>query len=307
MIVLRNKVYAFEEREYAIPSIRRRIRWIIGKARTKAAERLINANNVEVDAQQAHLRMLKVLPPVKNPKVENFLRKIAANRRMLVTNMLPVRTLRAGGTGAFYQSRLAPKVTANSLLYNTVMSPESKKVGSLYNILTDKYVHRLERLAGALKGPDARSLIYFPRNGATSGVETLAHEEGHGSATGWMRVLSRNPIRQREFLDRYKKFCNKLLAHGPEDDGNSWRGKLGTVVKTSVLGDMEERRASREAIKLLQQSGEMSPEEMKRAIERLKIAYNTHKHYNRASILGSLAEKIQIPSRRDVESYYAKK
>jgi hypothetical protein len=304
MIVLRNKTYSPEEREYAIPSLKRRARWAIGKVRTKVAEKLVNAHLSQNDKYQAAKRAIKEISPIKNPKAENFLRKTAAERGILISNMIPVREMGVGG--AYHISRPGIGDISSAELKGMTLSSRVGRRAVMNNELKKDYSKRLERLAKGLNGSGARSLVYVPKKGIHSGVDSMAHEVGHGSPTGWMKILSRDPDRQRQYLDKYEIIKHKLSTSGP-GKGIHWSGKLGTNIKRTIIQNAEEHRATKEGLKLLKQSGAMSPEEMKQASKQLNLAYDTYKYGNMKDILGSLAEKVQIPSRRVAGGYYAMK
>lgn len=170
------------------------------------------------------------------------------------------------------------------------------------NKLSSKREKKLQRLSEALNGPNGKNLVYVPKKGPDSGVESLAHEIGHGSATGWMRLF-RNPARQREYLRKYEKKIRDTIGRdlfpGVKANKSVW-----TNIKGALAEQLEERRATKEGLRLLKKSGAMSSEEMRSAKEGLSTSYNTYKYYNRGKILESLAQKIQIPSRRMPFGHY---
>ena len=80
-----------------------------------------------------------------------------------------------------------------------------------------------------------------------------------------------------------------------------WKQGGNSVSKSWRLArdvSKEEKRASKEGLKLLKESGELSKEELKNAKARFEAAHRNYVHTGKAGFLQSLSQKTQIPSRR---------
>lgn len=294
MIVKRKGDLSLREKDF---TFKRKYKYVIGKLRTSIADRIIKpAAGREMNKLEETNAQLKNIPLVQNKKTKHFLNKTAADRNMIVTNYKPSSSLEGGG--ACY----VPAISENSLYkqaneYSTAGRTRAARVTR--NIGT-----RIRRQMDA--GAARPHIIYVPKS---SSPAVLAHEMGHAtiSKKTQREVMKKRKALLKEGIDPASQELMERNMHSnlhfdvganAEPEINLANNGVLKVWKNVRRRNAEERRATKEGLRLLKQSGTMSSQEMKQAKKELNLSYDTHRREGRLQVLSALSQKVKIPSRR---------
>ena len=136
----------------------------------------------------------------------------------------------------------------------------------------------------------------------SAGVETIGHEVGHAQS------FDSRAKKLKTTVDSLNGTSGNITIHSPKLIDHSGKTKvsfkdafhdLTNNISQGRKNLKEEKEASKRGINMIKKYGG-TKEQVKQAKENLGHAYDTYKHTNRASIKTSLANLIDIPSRRNV-------
>ena len=299
MIVLRNRDLSLQEKDF---TLKRKYKYAIGKLRTSIANRIIKpAAEREINKFEETHQQLKNIPLVQNKKAKHFLNKTAADHNMIVTNYKPSSSLEEGAcyVPAVSENFLYTQANEYSAAGRTRAARVTRNIGT-----------RVRRQMDA--GAPRPHIIYVPKS---SSPATLAHEMGHAtiSKKTQREAMKRRKALLKEGIDPASQELMERNIHSDLHLNVGTDAELGNnltnngvlkVWKNVRRRNAEERRATKEGLRLLKQSGTMSSQEMKQAKKELNLSYDTYRREGRLQVLSSLGQKIQIPSRRTPGFHY---
>ena len=293
MIVKRKGDLSLREKDF---TLKRKYKYVIGKLRTSIANRIIKpVAGREMNKLEETNAQLKNIPLVQNKKAKHFLNKTAADRNMIVTNYKPSSSLEGGAcyVPAISENSLYKQANEYSAAGRTRAARVTRNIGT-----------RIRRQMDA--GAPRPHIIYVPKS---SSPAVLAHEMGHAtiSKKTQREVMKKRKALLKEGIDPASQELMERNMHSnlhfdvganAEPEINLANNGVLKVWKNVRRRNAEERRATKEGLRLLKQSGTMSSREMKQAKKELKLSYDTHRREGRLQVLSALSQKVKIPSRR---------
>lgn len=283
MIVIRNNSIKIGQKEF---TLKRKITHGILKARTKLADKLTQAATKEgTKAGQISGYLNYINSGEKNGKALDFLNKTAAKRGIIITN----HDIQGIGMGNSSIGGVIPDKSTSTIIKNA--SKERYRKG------LNREGRKLERLSEIMADENnPRMLVRIPK-GCKTGI--AYHEVGHATPTKKIRRRTKDPVEQRKLHAEYMRehgIKNAKMAYstpGSEHVSNMYK------ISRDVI--KEEKRASKEGLKLLKEAkkeGKVSKKDLKDAKFFLNVSRKSYKHAGKSHVLSSLAQKVQIPSRR---------
>lgn len=290
MIVLRNfsKTEEFLPEERYYTSLKRKIAYKIGKGRMRLAHKLEKRGLREFQTAGGY-QGVATSPVVstKNRKADVFLNKEAAKRNIIVAKDEVLGVGKRASYGGIPSSGDVSKLVQEN----------GRKEIAKGNIKRGRKIERIGKLLD--ENSDPKFLVHVAEG---SGPGAKSHEIGHSIPTRKMKRKTKDPAEQRRLLAEYQRGLKGArdavnFAAGPQK-------KVGETVKGAIAINKEEKRATKEGLKLLKEAKSLPKTEMATEKAVLKSGLKSHQHNNRAAILQSLGQKIRIPSRRVVGGPY---